>query len=393
MARYRLVDGLRALAAGLVLLTHVAFWTGTSHLDVVGGLLARADSGVAIFFAISAFLLLRPWIRAGLERGRGPRARSYVWRRAVRILPAYWVALAAVLLVAGLSDRAGGIGSPIKVVLHALLLQGYTLDDYQAFSQTWSLTTEVTFYLFIPVVGVLLGRLARRGRAHLAVAVAAALGLAIQGVATWCSRVGATTVGGVLATSVAGHLAWFAAGASLALGSAGVTPTVGERVRRWWRAVGDSPSTLVALAGFCYLLASGPIAGPRGLQVPSVAEAVTKEALYAVIAVCLLRAAEQGPSATSPVAAWIARSPATRWLGDISYGVFLWHVVLLQVLYLATGQSLFSGGFWWMLVAVTSLTVLVAWASAAWLEMPLLAWIHRRTRTSTPPPRPASADR
>ena len=62
MARYRLIDGLRGLAALLVLLSHVGFWTGADHLDLSGGLLARGDSGVAVFFAISAFLLLRPWL-------------------------------------------------------------------------------------------------------------------------------------------------------------------------------------------------------------------------------------------------------------------------------------------------------------------------------------------
>ena len=125
MARFRLIDGLRAVAAAMVLLTHVAFWTGTSHLDFVGGLLARADAGVAVFFAISAFLLLRPWIRAAFaDEAERPSLRTYAVRRLVRIMPAYWLALGGVLLVALLlPDRTGGTGGPLKVLVHGLLLQ------------------------------------------------------------------------------------------------------------------------------------------------------------------------------------------------------------------------------------------------------------------------------
>src|SRR5690606_8330196 len=131
---------LRAIAALLVLLSHVGFWTGATQIDLVGGLLARGDAGVAVFFAISAFLLLRPAIRRGLDPAgapdRGPGA--YALRRAARILPAYWLALAGVVAVAALMTTID-TGGPAKVVSHVLLLQGYTGDHYQSFTQSWSL--------------------------------------------------------------------------------------------------------------------------------------------------------------------------------------------------------------------------------------------------------------
>ena len=387
MARYRLIDGLRAVAAALVLLTHVAFWTGASDLDVSGGLLARGDSGVAVFFAISAFLLLRPWIRTGLHGPGHQSVRTYALRRAVRILPAYWLALVAVLVVAALApgrtDGTGGVG---KIVLHALVLQGYTTHDYQSFTQTWSLTTELTFYVFVPVVGVALGRLARQGsrRVYAVLLAAVVAGLAVQAVAAQWTLSDPHGAGGVLATSVLGHLAWFAAGATVAAGSVGILPWLSGRALDRWRVVGDSPATLIGVAAVTYLVASSPLAGPRGLQAPTVAEAVVKEGLYTLIALALLLAARRAPE--SPVARAVAASPATRWLGDISYGVFLWHVLVLQVLYLMTGWPLFSGGFAWMLCAVVSLSVLIAWASAALLEQPLLDRVHRRPRLPEPAP-------
>src|SRR5699024_8930371 len=51
------LDLVRAVGAWLVLLSHVAFWTGRSSTGVVGGLGARGELGVAAFFALSALLL------------------------------------------------------------------------------------------------------------------------------------------------------------------------------------------------------------------------------------------------------------------------------------------------------------------------------------------------
>ena len=147
MRRFPGVDLVRALAALLVLLSHVAFWTGAARTDFAGPLLARGDAGVAVFFAVSAFLLLRPWLD-------GPQdARDYARRRAARILPAYYVALLAVWVVAAAwPQRTGGIGGARRVVEHLFLVQGLTGDTYQSFSQTWSLTTELCFYALVPLV-------------------------------------------------------------------------------------------------------------------------------------------------------------------------------------------------------------------------------------------------
>ena len=59
--RIAALDALRALAAFLVLASHVAFWTGEAGWSGVGIIAARGDVGVAVFFALSAFLLVSPW--------------------------------------------------------------------------------------------------------------------------------------------------------------------------------------------------------------------------------------------------------------------------------------------------------------------------------------------
>ncbi|RNI24605.1 acyltransferase family protein [Flexivirga caeni] len=381
MARYRLIDGLRGLAALLVLLSHVGFWTGADNLDLSGGLLARGDSGVAVFFAISAFLLLRPWLAAGATGAQPPAIRTYALRRAARILPAYLITLAVVLLVAGTwgAVGGGGIGGPGKVLAHLLLVQGYADTSYQSFSQTWSITTEATFYLLVPVIGTALGRLLRASarRVYAVLAGVVLIGLVSQAATAAWTRHAPATHAGVLGTSVIGHAAWFAAGAALA-----VAVQTGALQRL--RSVGVG--TWLAAAAVVYLFASSGIAGPRDLLAPTIAQAVTKEALYTLIAGLLLLAAVRGPSDERWQA--LAGSSVNRFAGDISYGVFLWHVLVLQVIYRASGWQLFTGPLSAVLFAVLVFSVLIAWASASLVEQPVLRRVHRRTRRAPVPAPP-----
>ena len=200
---------------------------------------------------------------------------------------------------------------------------------------------------------------------------------------------GSTVGAGALATSVVGHAAWFAVGAALAVvssaRSAGVSvlPT-GSRLSAWSE-LQRSPATCLLAALVVYLVASSPLAGPRDLTMPSVADGVLKELLYAAFAALLLSAA-LAPARAGSLADQLGRHPATHWLGDVSYGVFLWHVLVLQVLFLATGRQLFTGGFWWVLLPVLGLTVALASASAQLVEQPVLRWAHRAT-ASAPAPR------
>src|SRR5690348_9888703 len=95
--RYPLVDGLRAVAAIGVLLTHSAISSGLVTADGIGFRYAqRLEVGVTIFFVISGFVLYRPFL---LARRDLPRLGGYAWRRALRIVPAYWIALTISALV------------------------------------------------------------------------------------------------------------------------------------------------------------------------------------------------------------------------------------------------------------------------------------------------------
>jgi len=151
------MDGYRAVAALAVLLAHVALLSGIVRTNTAfGPYLARADVGVSVFFLLSGFLLYRPFVAARLARRPSGSLGGYVRRRALRIIPAYWFALTIVAFVL----KAPGFESPHSIPAHYLLLHPYDVDQVTGgpIQQSWTLATEVAFYVFLPVWAWLLAR-------------------------------------------------------------------------------------------------------------------------------------------------------------------------------------------------------------------------------------------
>lgn len=96
-AHFAALDGYRALAAVMVVVTHVAYTTGFVLSGGLGHVLARFDFGVPLFFLMSGFLLYRPWVRTAFEGRARPDLRRYAVRRAARILPLYWLVVVVTL--------------------------------------------------------------------------------------------------------------------------------------------------------------------------------------------------------------------------------------------------------------------------------------------------------
>ena len=74
--RFPLFDGLRAIAAGSILVTHVAAITSFNRLNALGAYTARLNMGVAFFFVISGFLLYRPFLAARFAGRPPPRSAT-----------------------------------------------------------------------------------------------------------------------------------------------------------------------------------------------------------------------------------------------------------------------------------------------------------------------------
>jgi peptidoglycan/LPS O-acetylase OafA/YrhL len=173
-ARLAGIEGLRALAASAVLLSHVwliATPEGPVQLGAISRhLFPHLPLGVTLFFALSGFLLYRPYAAAVLRGEPLPDATRYARNRFLRIAPAYW----AVLLITGLVFHVAVIrplpnlelGSLLErpVVLGAdlLLVQNYAPPTITTgLGVTWSLAVELVFYAALPFLGLLAARAAR----------------------------------------------------------------------------------------------------------------------------------------------------------------------------------------------------------------------------------------
>ena len=115
---------MRACAAVGVVVTHVAFQTGHTG-GVAGRLFGRFDLAVAVFFALSGFLLWRGHAAAARDLRPIPATGHYLRSRLIRIMPAYLVAVVAV--VGGATVGWGLLWFPVAVLLQTVLLVGLGL--------------------------------------------------------------------------------------------------------------------------------------------------------------------------------------------------------------------------------------------------------------------------
>lgn len=368
--RFPALDGARALAATAVLVHHVAFWTGNYTPDPLGRVFARLDVGVPIFFVLSGFLLSRSLFLAAARGRPAPRTAAYLWRRALRILPAYWLTVAAALLLLPANADAG----PAAWARHLTLTQIYGVGHLgDGLTHTWSLATEVAFYLLLPVAGGGLIRLAR-ARPDRPVGVLVVLaGATVLGFA-WVAWTWAVRPFPAAATDLwlPGYTGWFAGGMALAVLTAA---DPGWRPVRVARELGASLPTCWAAAGVLFWLATGAIAGPLGLAEPTAAQALVKNALYLEVAVLLVLPLVFGDHREGWVRPALA-SPAGRFLGEISYGLFLVHVVVLTGAYAALDLPLFGGSIVLVGLGVGAVSLLLAAALYLLVERPLRRWRH-----------------
>src|SRR3954451_7362701 len=157
--RFPLLDPLRAVAALAIVVTHTAELSGFNVAHALGHWTVRLDSGVTVFFVLSAFLLYRPFVNARLNDRPAPKVTRYARRRAPRILPAYWVTCMTLgLLVPSLTP---GLLGPHWWVYFGLLQSWSHNTILNGLGVAWSLSVEMAFYCVLPLYALALARLAR----------------------------------------------------------------------------------------------------------------------------------------------------------------------------------------------------------------------------------------
>lgn len=152
--RIDFVDGIRALAALYVVLHHIWLTTYPNYLVDPGPLglrwLAYGNIAVSVFIVVSGFSLSiaparRDW---GLKDG----VKVYLQRRAWRILPTFWAALALSCIVFGLvtPDLTGDKVSLKAIIVHGLLLQD-VINSPKPNGAFWSIAVEWQIYFLFPL--------------------------------------------------------------------------------------------------------------------------------------------------------------------------------------------------------------------------------------------------
>jgi peptidoglycan/LPS O-acetylase OafA/YrhL len=145
LARLSAVQALRGVAATAVVLCHAARHVnkvfGAPHLV---GLFQAGHAGVDLFFVISGFIIL---FVHGRDIGRRERLSHYLGRRFDRVMPLYWIALAATIAMSAVGSRA--LPASGRVVWSALLLPS-TAEPLLGIA--WTLQYELVFYAAFAVL-------------------------------------------------------------------------------------------------------------------------------------------------------------------------------------------------------------------------------------------------
>ena len=380
------LDGLRALAATLIVVHHAGFSSGlTFRNDFLGQFFSRMDIGVSIFFVLSGFLLYRPYVEKQFDEKTVGGTKSFWLKRLVRIYPAYWLAL-IVILWSGAVEIFGTNGMTLAFSLTQIYHPSRALSGI---SQSWSLATELGFYLMLPLLAAF-GRKLTRGKSINQQASYLLLMCAGLSISSFIFRA-------IMASLATPNLSWWGATANLWTPSYLDTFGVGMAlaVISVWaekeKRVANYIKPFVRCAWWWWLsaiilfwLASTQL-GLRsqwevGLWHKNFERETIRQVLYWIIGTCLLVPLIFSSQSRSLGLRFLS-SKAMVYLGTISYGIYLWHQGFLTWAHQWLDWPELSGNFLSLLAFSFIGSSLVAGLSYKFLEKPLNAQLRRLLRS------------
>jgi peptidoglycan/LPS O-acetylase OafA/YrhL len=345
------LTGIRAVAALLVMATHAAYTTGKYPQGYVGLVYSRMEIGVPIFFVLSGFLLFRPWVEAAASGGPPPSVRRYAWHRVRRIMPAYVVTVVAAYLVYHFRTAGPNPGHTWEGLFRNLTLTQIYTDNYlysylhQGLTQMWSLAVEVAFYVVLPLLAWLLLVVLCRRTWRPGLLMTVLVGLAVIS-PLWLILVHSTDwLPGGARLWLPTYLTWFIGGMMLA-----ALQPMGVRAYAM---------ACVPLALVCYFIVATPIAGAPTTSPAELREALAKVVFYAVIAALVVAPLALGNRG------WYANFLASRpmvFLGEISYEIFLIHLITMELVMVELLRyPIYTGSIVILFVVTLIVTIPLAW--------------------------------
>lgn len=318
-ADYPLIELLRAVAALLVLFFHVievSNWRSFPNSDP-WRTLRVGWIGVDLFLVISGYVILRS---ALMDYGRSPEGfrLRFLTRRVARILPLYAFTTVIFIFLGAPATVLGDTPNLLwQTFTHLFFIHNLWPATHGAWNGvTWSIGLEMQFYWLIALAAPLLAR-------------RAALPLVLSFIALALAyRYGAFYVAGpgiyapmeqfIYTTQLPGTLDAFGVGMLLAL----ATERGSARLRAWF-----APNLHVfgvwSLLGMASFALAMQLFWPRADFWPHVEMVTVWRLLLEVSFGCFLAAAITFPWADTPVLR------PFRYLGEISYGIYLWHMMVI----------------------------------------------------------------
>jgi peptidoglycan/LPS O-acetylase OafA/YrhL len=378
------LDGLRALAVTLVVLFHIhGFGTGSPTVHLAGidlrPWLGTGFIGVHLFFVLSGFLLMQPWANSYHAGHPPPRLYDFYRRRILRIVPAYYAHLVIFFfLLVPLVHSFATLFSPLGILsifAHLTFTQylfPHTSASFGINGSLWTLTIEALFYLSLPFFAPwFLGR-----KAFIGLAIALLISStwrhlsfhSLHELALWVlARTGIHVenpfvIQHFLALQFPGQVIYFAAGMALA----NLTQ---------WRTNFRFAGILTGKLGSALVVAL--LAGTFWLMwLTSRISIWQSNWMYTwhILAATMLGLLVLVASRDNSVSLRLLGATPPRIIGQISYGIYLWH---LPVIYLVRTYLLphLPGGmspFVFMLMTCIPPILLIAYASYVHIELPYL---------------------